>query len=172
MFFILTTSVSIKIHKAKLEASCSYKVCALKFVHENSIRSFIWFIPIDFKSFICDYPTSHKIIIAIGSGEIETWNKKGKGKKIKTSIRRSRVFKIALNNGGNENFSRGILSFNAFAMLTLTCEYIKAEIKKLITGTTVAYKSSLYRVITWKLLFDRKGTTLLTKKHENWVRSL
>ena len=31
MFFILTTSTNIKIHKAKVEASCFHKVFTLKF---------------------------------------------------------------------------------------------------------------------------------------------
>ena len=46
----------------------------------------------------------------------EIWNGKGRGKKRKTSIKRSSVFQIALKGGGNESFALGnfdrLMAFN------------------------------------------------------------
>ena len=76
------------------------------------IRSFIWFIPTNLESVIFDYPTSHKIPIAVESVEtFKVWNEKGSVKKRKASNNRSRFFKIALEggkewkDGGTGNFA-------------------------------------------------------------------
>ena len=53
MLFILTASRNIKIHKARFEASCSRKVCTLKFVLKNQM-SFILFIPTNLELIIFD----------------------------------------------------------------------------------------------------------------------
>ena len=56
--------------------------------------------------------------------------------------------------------------------ISMACVYIKSEVKKKWSNSNdYRYKWSLYRVITWRLLFDGEGMTLLVAEDANVLRA-
>ena len=62
------------------------------------------------------------------------WNKKRSVKEMKMSIKRCRVFKIALKGGKNGNFVmlKGTFNKHWLIRISITCVYIKPEIKRML----------------------------------------
>ena len=131
------------------------------------------------ESIIFGYLTSQEYLTGGGSVEI----KKRIVKKRKTRIRRSRVFQIALKGGQNENVTwensdysvffvilKIIFSRHRLIKISMTCVYVKPEVKKRYNSNDCRYKWSLHRVITWKLLCDRNLITLLITENVNLLR--
>ena len=115
MFFILTASRNIKIHGTKFEVGCSYKECNQFLLLKNKQGVSYDLFPLIWNPLCLISLQATKSLLEEGQLKFhKISNKKGSVKKNKTSIKRRRVFKIALKDGGNRKFASECLAIQCF----------------------------------------------------------